>query len=131
MHDNLKKLHIKHSKVDTLSVPTLSGFEMVNLNDILYLEADNSYTTFHLANEKPFVSAKSIGFYEEELEEDPFLRVHKSFIVNLNKIKSYIKADNGYIILTNGQPVRVSKSRKEELLVFFKMRRIQNSVRER
>lgn len=128
MNQNLKKLLIKQSKLKTLSISTLSGFEMINIEDILYIEADNTYTTFHFLHEKPIISTKNIGYYDDELLEEAFLRVHQSYLVNLNMVRSYIKADNGYVILINKQPIKVSKSRKEELLVFFKMRRIQNSM---
>ena len=128
MNQNLKKLQIKHSKLKTLSISTLQGYEMINIEDILYIEADNSYTTFYFLNEKPIVSTKNIGYYDNELMEEAFIRVHQSYLVNLNMVRSYLKADNGYVILINKQPIKVSKSRKEELLIFFKMRRIQNSM---
>lgn len=128
MSIDLKKLRIKQSKLETLSIPTLSGYELINISDIMYLEADNTYTTFYFENQKSVLSTKNIGYYEEEFLEEAFLRIHQSFIVNLNKVRAYIKGDNGYVILLNGQPLTVSKSRKEELLVFFKMRRRQNSI---
>lgn len=128
MNQNLKKLQIKQSKLKTLSISTLQGYEMINIEDILYIEADNSYTTFYFLNEKPIVSTKNIGYYDDELVEEAFIRVHQSYLVNLNMVRSYLKADNGYVILVNKQPIKVSKSRKEELLIFFKMRRIQNSM---
>lgn len=128
MNQNLKKLQIKQSKLKTLSISTLHGYEMINIEDILYIEADNTYTTFHFLNDKPIISTKNIGYYDDELIEEAFLRVHQSYLVNLNMIRSYLKADNGYVILINKQPIKVSKSRKEELLIFFKMRRIQNSM---
>lgn len=127
MDDFLRKLHLKHLKLERLAIPTLEGFEMINVADILYLEADNSYTSFHFKNGDSLVSSKGIGYYEEEFEDEPFLRVHQSYIVNLNQVRKYIRADNGYIILSNNKAIRVSKSRKEELLSFFKIRRIQNT----
>ena len=131
MYQNLKKLSIKQSKLETLSIPTLAGFDMIAIADILYLEADNSYTTFHFLDGKSVVATKNLGYYDDEFSEEAFLRIHQSFMVNLNKVKSYLKADNGYVILINGKPIKVSKSRKEELLVFFKMRRIQNAIPKR
>lgn len=131
MSIDLNKLRIKQSKLVTVSIPTLSGYELVNINDILYLEADNTYTTFYFEDKSKTVVTKNIGYFEEEFTEEAFLRVHQSYMVNLNKVKAYIKGDNGYVVLTNGQPITVSKSRKEELLVFFKMRRKHNTIPKR
>lgn len=122
-----EKVDIFLEKVHKISIPVLNGFEMIPLSDILYLEADGSYTVFHLVDKKKMISTSNLGHYDEELINEPFLRIHQSYIVNLNKIKSYIKADNGYVVLENGLPLRVSKSRKEQLLIFFKIRRISNT----
>jgi DNA-binding LytR/AlgR family response regulator len=54
---------------------------------------------------------------------EPFLRVHNSFIINLNKVVKYIRGDDGYIILNNGTPIRVSRSKRDELLEFFSIAR--------
>lgn len=119
-------INAKHRKFHKLCIPTQRGFELVSVSEILYLEADNSYTTFYMEGNIKHVATKNIGFYEMELEADPFLRIHQSYMVNINKVKSYLKADNGYVILTTGKNIRVSRSKKEELLEFFKLRRNPN-----
>lgn len=120
------RLIIKHSKFQKLCIPTQDGFELVFLADILYLEADGAYTYFYMANNVKITATRNLGFYEEELRDEPFLRVHQSFIVNINKVKQYLKADNGYVIMSTGKPIKVSRSKKDELMDFFKMRRLQN-----
>jgi two-component system LytT family response regulator len=129
MHSYNHKLKILQQQSENLSIPTLEGFEMINLKEVLYLEAENTYTTFFLSDVKKIVATKNIGHYEEELYNDPFIRIHQSYIVNVNKVKRYIKADNGYVVLQNEKVIRVSRSQKEKLLVFFKMSRISNAVR--
>ncbi|MBP9134494.1 MAG: LytTR family transcriptional regulator [Saprospiraceae bacterium] len=129
MHSYNHKLKILQQQSENLSIPTLEGFEMINLKEVLYLEAENTYTTFFLSDGKKIVATKNIGHYEEELYNDPFIRIHQSYIVNVNKVKRYIKADNGYVVLQNEKVIRVSRSQKEKLLVFFKMSRISNAVR--
>jgi two-component system LytT family response regulator len=44
------------------------------------------------------------------------MRVHNSHIVNLNTITKYIKGEGGYLIMTDGSTVDVSRSRKEILM---------------
>jgi len=56
---------------------------------------------------------------EEMLESPHFFRVHNSFIINLNKIKNYVKSDGGYLIMKNGDQVKVSRGKKETLLSLF------------
>lgn len=125
MEEKQSLLH-KHRQFQKISIPTQRGFELISLSEILYLEADNSYTTFYLDGGAKYIATKNIGYYEEELQEDPFLRIHQSYMVNINKVKRYIKADNGYVVLTTGKPIRVSRSKKEELVEFFSLRRKPN-----
>lgn len=119
-------LENKHRKFQKVSIPTQLGFELVSLSEIVFLEGSGSYTIFHLEGNKQHIATKNIGFYEVELQEDPFLRIHQSYMVNVNKVKRYVKADNGYVVLNSGKPIRVSRSKKEELLDFFRLRRNPN-----
>lgn len=113
----------KHQKFNKLCIPTQQGFELVSISEILYLHADNSYTTFYLEGGVQYIATKNIGFYEAELQTDPFLRIHQSYMVNINKVKRYLKADNGYVILTTGKTIKVSRGKKDKLLNFFRLRR--------
>lgn len=113
----------KHQKFNKLCIPTQQGFELVSISEILYLHADNVYTTFYLEGGVKYIATKNIGFYEKELLNEPFLRIHQSFMVNINKVKRYLKADNGYVILTTGETIKVSRGKKDKLLNFFRLRR--------
>ncbi len=50
------------------------------------------------------------------LEEYSFARVHNSHVVNLNEVEKYIKGDGGYLLMSDGSTVDVSRSRKDMLL---------------
>jgi two-component system, LytTR family, response regulator len=52
----------------------------------------------------------------DELLEAPFIRIHRSFIVNLNFIKSYSKSAGGYVTLQDGSEIEVSVTYKDHLL---------------
>ncbi|WP_299274500.1 LytTR family DNA-binding domain-containing protein [uncultured Psychroserpens sp.] len=59
----------------------------INLKDLIYVEGLKDYLKFYTVNsEKPILTLKSMKSLEEELSEKHFMRVHRSFIVNLNKI---------------------------------------------
>ena len=119
-------LLIKHRKFQKMCIPTFEGFELIFISDIIYLEADGAYTYLYMENSTRITATKNLGFYEEELCDEPFLRIHQSFIVNISKVKQYLKVDNGYVIMSSGKPIKVSRSKKDELMEFFKIRRAQN-----
>lgn len=116
---NTDIIAIKKSKLNRLSVPTTEGFEFVDATDIDYLEAEINYTHIYLSKNKKITSSKNLGYYEDELKTEPFIRIHNSTIVNLNKVKSYIRGDDGWVILLTGKTLKVSKSKKDDLLFFF------------
>ena len=117
---NAEILEIKKRKVVKLSIPTVEGYTFVDHNDIIYLSALGNSTEIHFDGGKKMVSSKNLGQFEIELIEQPFIRIHDSTIVNLNKVKTYIRADNGWVKLDNGNELKVSDGRKDDLLVFFR-----------
>ena len=98
-----------------LTINAADGITIISIADIIYLEADGPYTTFFLQNEDKIVSSHNLKEYEEILESQGFFRTHHSFLVSLNHIRKYIKAD-GYVLVSNGRAVDVSKRKKEEFL---------------
>ncbi len=116
--DNIK---IKKQKLNKLSVPIFSGYLLIDYESILYLEAKNTYTTFHLSDNSNFTSSKNLGLFERKLFDESFLRIHNSFIVNLAKVKEFKNiGDRGEIVLLDNHTIPVSRSRKEALLQLLK-----------
>lgn len=101
-----------------ISIPTMEGFSVVSLDSLLYIEADGAYSHIHLKDKK-IISAKNLGYYEKELLGLPFLRIHKSYIINMMKVTKYIKGVEGYVVLENKKILKVSKTKKEQLCGFF------------
>jgi two-component system LytT family response regulator len=58
----------------------------INLHDIRYIESMHEYIKIHLVNDKPIMTMLSMKAIEENLPSDRFMRVHRSFIVNLSKV---------------------------------------------
>lgn len=103
-----------------LCLPTQKGFTIVKLEEILYCEAERSYTVFHFVNGRPVTISKPLYDYEKLLTDTPFLRIHKSFLVNLLHVKEYVRGEGGTIIMTNGTEIEVSRRKKEQFLVKIK-----------
>ena len=112
----LQNINSNQPKEARIALPTLSGYVFVMVNDILRIEADNTYTTFFFSDQKPLVVAKSIKEYDELLKEYDFFRPHISHLVNMRHVKEYLKGDGGTIIMTDNSRIEVARNRKEGFL---------------
>jgi two-component system LytT family response regulator len=103
-----------------ITIPQLDGFEILNTNDIMYCKADDNYTEIYLNNNKKKLVSKTLKYFEEALTHSNFVRVHKSYLVNVNEVVKYIKGKGGSVVLSNGKEIIVSASKKAGLLSYFK-----------
>ncbi|RYG40887.1 MAG: response regulator transcription factor [Chitinophagaceae bacterium] len=99
-----------------LCLPTLKGFIILKLDDILYCEAERSYTIFHIEGKKPVTVSKPLIEYENLLVDTPFFRIHKSFLINLKHVKEYQRGEGGIVIMSNNAEIEVSRRKKEQFL---------------
>jgi two-component system, LytTR family, response regulator len=112
--------HRNGSQKMKLCIPSLKGFQVIDMEDIIYCEASGNYTNFQLTNHPPICASKPIHDYEELLADCNFVRIHKSFVVNLQHIKEYVRGEGGTVIMSNGHEVEVSRRKKEILMVKMK-----------
>ncbi|HPF12484.1 MAG TPA: LytTR family DNA-binding domain-containing protein [Flavobacteriaceae bacterium] len=101
-----------------ITIPLQNGFEVMEVGEILYCQADDNYTRIFLAEKKKLVS-KTLKYFEDILSVSGFARIHKSYLVNVNHIVEYRKGKGGSVVLSNGKEIMVSPSRKKELLSYF------------
>ena len=104
------------SSRDTLALPTLDGFDIVRVADIVRCEGERNYTTFFLKNGERIVVSRTLKEYEMLLSDSSFLRVYQSHLVNLLFVKRYIRGRGGFLVMEDGAPLPVSREKKEELL---------------
>jgi two-component system LytT family response regulator len=122
--DSLKQLnalltHIRKSNdlsFQKIALPTLHGYELVPLNNIIFCESSSNYTNIHLNNGQHMLISRTLKDIEELLDMQPFFRVHNSYVVNLQYAVRYIKGEGGHLVLNNDITIPVSRSKKEELL---------------
>jgi len=88
---------------------------LVEADNILYCKSDGSYTTVFMTDGTEHLVSKSIKYFEELLPESYFVRVHKSYMVNLNEIKELIKQGTGEIILSNERIIPISRSHRKQV----------------
>jgi two-component system LytT family response regulator len=99
-----------------LLINSKEGMEYVELNDIVLLESDSNYTFLHLQDGRKILSPRTLKDYELELAGlNDFMRVHHSFVINLQKVTRYLKSSEE-IVLQNDRRIPVSKSRKLNFL---------------
>jgi two-component system LytT family response regulator len=103
-----------------ITVPQQDGFEVIETKNILFCKADDNYTEIYLNNNKKKVVSKTLKYFDEALSSSSFVRIHKSYLVNVNEITKYIKGKGGSVVLSNGKQLSVSATRKAGLLAFFK-----------
>lgn len=99
-----------------VAVPGRDGLVLLKHEDILYLEANDSYTTIHLIDGKRSVSSKHIRVFETNLDPKSFFRVHKSYIINLGHLKGFNRAEGNMAVLDTGALIPVSRRRLPDFL---------------
>ncbi|TKG92834.1 response regulator transcription factor [Puteibacter caeruleilacunae] len=99
-----------------IALPFVDSIEFVEVKDIIRLEAEGSYTRFFTINGKEMLISGSLKEYVEMLTPYGFIRTHQAHFVNPDFIKSFVKADGGYLKLQNGDTVPISRLRKNEIL---------------
>ena len=89
-----------------------SGYDHIRvaIDDIYYLKADTDYTEFNLSNQK-HLSAESLKYWEEKLISHHFIRIHKSYLVNANKVS---KITGNYTYLDDKSSLPIGRAYKDE-----------------
>jgi two-component system, LytTR family, response regulator len=95
---------------------THDNIYLVPVNDILYCESDDNYTRFHLLNKQEIFVSTTLKEYEDMLADSGFLRVHKSYLVNLKYFWRFEKAEGGFVVLEGDVKIPVASRKREELL---------------
>ena len=113
----LSQIHDRDLKLHKLAIPTNEGFVLISIDQIIACEANDNYTHFRLKGGKTIAACRTLKEIEEQLSEFPFLiRVHHSYLVNLNEVLRYVRGEGGYLVMNDGTTINVSRSRKEPLL---------------
>ena len=99
-----------------IAIPMNGSVEFVPVSNILRCVGESSYTTFHLKGGSKMVISRTLKEYEDLLGEHNFLRVHKSHLVNLNYVKSFIKSADAHLVMDDGSTVSVSNLKKQDVL---------------
>ena len=116
----LRQIKQKGAGFEKIAVPTIEGFELVKADQVIRCDANDNYTHLFLKDNRKIVACRMLKEMEELMQEfGYFVRVHNSHIVNMNEVVKYVKGDGGYLLMSDGSSVGISKSRRESLIKWF------------
>jgi two-component system, LytTR family, response regulator len=104
----------KDNPITKITIAGLYGFRIINVSDLMYLQADASYTILHISGLDKIVATRSLGEFEKILENPMFFRVHKSAIINLNYLTGYSSYEGNFAELTDGTQISISRRKLNE-----------------
>jgi two-component system, LytTR family, response regulator len=116
----VKTLKNKVQDIQKIALPTLQGFEIIELKNLVRLEANSNYTHFITEDGKRTIISKTLKEYEDLLEPEGFVRIHQSHIINMQFIKRFVKSKNPVVVMQDGTELDVSATRKEYFMEQFK-----------
>jgi two-component system, LytTR family, response regulator len=109
--------NLRSSHPTRLVIPTSDGREYLDPNTIIRIEADRSYSWFFINDKRKILVSKHLKEFQELLSDSRnFFRPHNSHLINLDFVKKYIRIDGGYIEMTDGAQIPVSRNRKDLFL---------------
>jgi two-component system LytT family response regulator len=114
--ENLLRNIKQPSSKQKIALPYREGYEFIEVNHIVYCQAEGAYTKVYLDNKKYILVSKTLGDIEELLPSDIFQRIHHSTVVNLNYVTHFVRSDGGYLKLQTGEELTVSKSKRDALM---------------
>ncbi|MBI3238220.1 MAG: response regulator transcription factor, partial [Flavobacteriia bacterium] len=118
--DNLSKTMMPAAGVPRITINHSKGFKIVDPNDFMYLEGEGNYTSIIFVDGTRYVDTKSIGVYEDILDQQHFFRIHKSHIVNVLYVKEFLNNDGHFVVMKNDTRLSISRLRVPQFLEFFR-----------
>ncbi|MCE7996809.1 MAG: response regulator transcription factor [Roseivirga sp.] len=110
--DNLNEMSRDKKRIILREAETM---HIIQLDEILWCEADGSYTVFYLTKQRKIMVSKHLKEFEDYLSPNGFFRAHRSHLVNLNKIRKFDRSDGGIIYLQENVALPISVRKKERL----------------
>lgn len=97
-------------------LPIATGQQFIELEDIIYAQADDNVATVYLADKKNIKISRSLGWLQEELQDKGFCRIHHSYLINLFQLSEYIRNEGGFVVMNGGKAISISRRRKDDFL---------------
>ncbi len=112
---------LSNPKANKLSVSTQEGIEILTLSDVDYMKAERSYTLIKRQGKNDLMVSKPLKDFEEMLPTTKFMRIHDSYLINLDKVVRYLRQDGGYAVMHDGSEILISRGRKDEFIRYLQV----------
>lgn len=93
-----------------------NGLQIIQVARIVYCKAEGNYTLFVLTNDQKILVSKNLKEFESLLPMPQFVRVHNSYLINIEHVKSYVKGRGGQVQMSNNEFLDVARNRKQLFL---------------
>jgi two-component system LytT family response regulator len=112
--DKIKPDHMK----DFVLISNMKYSEVISLTDIVFIQADGSYSKVFLNSKKTISCSKNLSFFETVIKSDSFIRIHKSYLVNLDYLNKIFNNEDKISLVNN---VEIPMSRYKKKLLWEKL----------
>jgi len=116
MNDMLRSNFRLKSRV---ALPTLDGLEFIEIEDIIRCESESNYTRIYCSENTKYLICRTLKEVEQVLTENGFIRVHHSHLINPKYIRKFVRNDGGYLMMTDGASIPISRAKKNRLFELF------------
>ncbi|WP_299884878.1 LytTR family DNA-binding domain-containing protein [uncultured Lacinutrix sp.] len=98
-----------------ITINTDGKLLFLNIEDIIFVESDGNYSTIFLTDGQKILVTKKLKEVNALLPDGDFFRIHNSYVINLSKIKEFLKTE-GYVIMDSNHKIPVARQRKSDFL---------------
>lgn len=114
--EKLEVLNSNKNVFSRIALNSADGINLVNICDIIRCESNVNYTKFILKDQANILVTKTLKEFDSILSSQGFIRIHKSYLVNINHVNKYIKGDGGWVLMSDNAKIMVSRRKKDQLL---------------
>lgn len=107
-------------QIDKLVLPASHGFEVLEFDNLIRLEAEGCYTKVVIKDGKTKMVSRTLKDFEDTLPKEVFFRIHKSHLINLKHIKEYLNRSGIFVTMTDGSKVEISRRKAPEFILKMK-----------
>jgi two-component system LytT family response regulator len=111
IQSTIQSLEQRQEKIERIAVRSGSKIHVIPTEQMLYLESDGDYVKIH-TREGNFLKEKTMRYFESSLNENKFVRIHRSYIVNIDMIQKveYYDKESHVVVLKNNENLKVSSA---------------------
>lgn len=113
---NFLQLNNPNATPKRIALPQLGSVNYLDVDEIVSLQADGNYTIIHKRNMQKLVISKNLKDFEDILDAKQFVRIHKSYIVNLDQVQEYSTTDGGVAKMRDGSEWSISRRQVDVFL---------------